>query len=368
MPYKVRTPSTRFFKSVFSFFETRGGFMFVIFFGRLFRRVTPAFAEPYKIDRSGFFPQIFWLIFIAAIFYCFFLTAIFTITSGTFSLNLGPSLGFLEDRWNMFLYFLICPAYVTLCIRMVILALERESDNNKAYIQHTLSTQTKRLFLNIFLITVFSSILITNYVKDALDPSVVFVDYWFVENISGIRRLNGAGLYYIVLNFSLLFVTFLGGSAFISISLDGIGLSKILLMEKTDFKTYKARLDRLVHAYYLGVYLVACYAINIIIWKHSPLGATFNIHIAGAAFTAIGIFFVTVPRRFIEHRWAEYCARLNVQESIEIEHQEIIPPEQASKINILQLLILAGWFPNFYNISDYINLYYWINLFFGNSS
>src|SRR5690606_38969157 len=115
-----------------------------------------------------------------------------------------------------------------------------------------------------------------------------------------------------------------------------------------------------------GVALVACYALNIIIWKHSPLGNTANIHIAGAMLTLLGLFFVTIPRRFIEHAWAEYCFRKSSSmENQSIEHQEVIPSDASRNINTLQVLIVAGWLPNFYEIENYISPYYWLNLVFG---
>ncbi len=368
MQYKVRATTLRLYRAIFSVIDTRGGLAVALFFGHIFRGFTPAFAEPYRIEQSGRFLS--WttgFIFVAALIHTLFLTMAVTAYYGTFNEIPGSPLGFIEDKWNIALYSIICPAYVTLCIRMIILAMERDASVDHCCVEHSTDSQARRLFVSLFTITLLSSVLITSYVSDALDPKVISVDYWFIETIDGVRRLNGAGLFYIVLNFCLLFLTFLGGSAFISISIDGIQLSRKLVEAHPDlnFKSFRQRLDRLVFGYYLGVGLVVCYALNIIIWKHSPLGETANIHIAGAILTILGIFFVTVPRRFIEHTWAVYCVRRS--ESLgeeEVEHQEIISSEASRNINTVQFLCVAGWLPNFYEFNSYIDPYYWMDLFF----
>ena len=359
MSYRARDLSLLLYQKFFDAIEYRGGKRVVLIFGRIFGGCTPAFAEPYRIERTGgLWNWLSALIYVAAFVHCLILTAVLAALNGTFLPVPGNSIEFLEDKWNIFLYAVVCPAYVTLCIRLVLLAMERDPVESSGAHQCSTSEQTRRLFLCLFLICLFSSVLITNYVNDALDPSVVARKYWFVEESGDYRRLNSAGLYYIVLNFSLLFVTFLGGAAFISISIDGIRLSRALVNSSVDmdFKTYKQRLDRLVVAYFWGVLLVACYAVNIIVWKHSPLGDTANIHLAGAVLTILGIFFVTVPRRFIEHVWSTYCARKfgKSGDDESAEHQDIVPIDKSRAINTIQALCIVGWLPNFYKFDDYV--------------
>lgn len=369
MSYRARDLLSLFYQKFFEAIEYRGGKKVVLIFGRIFSGCTPAFAEPYRIERTG--GLLNWLsalIYAGALAHCLVLTSALALLNGTFLRVPGDSIEFLEDRANIFFYAIICPTYVTLCVRLILLAMERGAVDSFSAPNCSTSEQIKRLFLCLFLISLFSSVLITNYVNDALDPTVVTRKYWFVEQFEGYRRLNSAGLYYIVLNFSLLFITFLGGAAFISISIDGIKLSRNLLNSgvEINFKTYKQQLDRLVIAYFWGVLLVASYAVNIIVWKHSPLGGTANIHLAGAMLTLLGIFFVTVPRRFIEHAWSSYCARRNSKghDDESSEHQDIVPHDKSRIITIINGLCIAGWLPNFYKFDDYVNPYYWFRLIF----
>ena len=368
MNYRARGITLLLYQKLFDAAERRGGVRVALLFGRIFSGCTPAFAEPYRIERTGsLWNRLSLQIYVAALVHCLGLTIALTWLNGTLMPAPGTSIELFEDKWNLFLYAVICPMYVTLCIRLVLLAMERDPAPVEAGC--TPSGQSKRLFLSLFLISVFSSVLITGYVNDALNPDVVDRAYWFVEAQLGLRRLNSAGLYYIVLNFSLLFLTFLGGAAFISVSIDGIQLSHGLLQSGSDidFGVYKQRLDRLVLAYYWGVLLVACYAVNIIVWKHSPLGGTANIHLAGAMLTLLGIFFVTVPRRFIEHAWAAYQARKQQASGDgELpEHQDILPAETSRVINVVQTLCIVGWLPNFYEIQSYVDPYVWFERLFG---
>ena len=337
---------------------------------RTFTACTPAFAAPYQIAQTGnLLTPLSAAIFGAAFVQCFILTGALSWLSGTLTGAPGRSVGFFDDKWNIFLYTLICPAYVTLCVRLVLLSMGRDPDDTTRAPASTTSAQAKRLFACVFLACLFSSILITNYVADAINPAVVRPVYWFLDSSTGIRRLNSAGLYYIVLNFTLLFITFLGGAAFIGISIDGIRLSRALLDSATpiDFRTYGKRLNRLVVAYFFGTLLVFFYAINIIVWKESPLGGTANIDIAGAMLTALGIFFVAIPKRFIEHAWATYTARGRaVAEDEEGQPRALpLPRSWTRSIWVANVLCIGGWFPYFYGIRDYIDPYYWLQQAFG---
>lgn len=264
-----------FYRALFNWLERRNRHAFKVlrFLERTFTACTPAFAAPYQIAESGkLLTPLSGAIFGAAFVHCFLLTAAMSLLSGTFWKVPGSSVEFTEDIWNFALYLVICPAYVTLCIRLVLLSMERDPQNLRP-LTNTTSGQTRRVFVCLFFVYVFSSVLITSYVNDALTPEVVKPAYWFVDSTAGVRRLNAAGLYYIVLNFALLFITFLGGAAFIGISIDGIRLSRELLDSEApiDFDIYKLRVERLLVAYFFGTLLVACYAINIFVWQRSPL-------------------------------------------------------------------------------------------------
>jgi hypothetical protein len=322
---------------------------------QVFTACTPAFAAPYQIAQSGkLLTPLSGAIFCAALVQCLVLTATMAGLSGTFFRVAGCSVEFVEDKWNFWLYLLVCPAYVTLCIRLVLLSMERDPGQLRPLAGST-AGQTRRVFLCVFLVSIFSSLLITNYVNDAMNPAVVEPAYWFIDSVGGVRRLNGAGLYYIVLNFALLFVTFLGGAAFISISIDGIRLSRELLDSGTHIEhdIYALRLNRLLVAYFFGTLLASCYSINIFIWQESPLGATGNIHVAAAALTALGIFFVAIPKQYIDYVWARFAERRDAdigQRGLEPASIPLPHPHWGLGILVANVMWISTWMGGYYEI------------------
>ena len=325
-----------------------------------FTFVTPAFAAPYQIAHSSkLLTPLSGAIFCAALVQCLFLTGFMAGLSGTWRAMPGCSVEFREDKWNILLYLLVCPAYVTLCVRLVLLSMERDPGQLGPLAEST-AGQTRRVFLCLFLVSVFSSVLITNYVNDAMDSTVVEPAYWFVDSVAGIRRLNAAGLYYIVLNFALLFITFLGGAGFIAVSIDGIRLARELLDSgrPIELDIYELRVKRLLHAYFFGTLLAAAYSINIYIWQLSPLGATKNIHVAATALTALGIFFVAIPKQYIDYVWARYAERRDAdigQRGLEPAGVRMPHPQWGRVIYWANVMWLGTWFAGYYGLGEYLD-------------
>ncbi len=361
-PDVVATVYRHFFRAL----QWPAGVWVALWFGNVFRRCTPDFPEPFRLEPAMPRRAVNIAILSAVMFFCLGMTAVLAAVSGTLLPAPGADvLPWRKDRWNLFLYAFVCPAYVLLCIRLLILALERPAGAPSG---PPATPVTVRLFASVFLIVLFSSVLITNYISDASDPTVIATRYWFFDDRNGVRVLNAAGLYYIVLNFSLLVLTFVGGASFISISIDGMSMARTLAdpSRDVDFEQFKQRIDRLVRAYRYGVGLVFCYALNLIIWKFSPLGQTANIQIAGALFTAIGLFFVAIPRRFVQHVWADYCSRRASLASggrNDEPYRDILSNKDNLLLGVLQVVCIGGWFDTFYEVS--LDPAHYIGLFFG---
>lgn len=355
-------PFKTLFRMLFNLLGRPGGWAVRMTGGvaRLFTACTPAFAAPYQIAQSGkLLTPLSAAIFVAALIQCLLLTALMSGLSGTFDAVPGCSVEFREDEWNFWLYLLVCPAYVTLCIRLVLLSMERDPGQLRP-LAGTTASQTRRVFLCVFLVSMFASLAITNYVNDAMNPAVVEPSYWFLDVINGVRRLNGAGLYYVVLNFALLFITFLGGAAFISISIDGIRLSRELFDSGTpmELPTYTLRLNRLLVAYFFGTLLAACYSINIFIWQDSPLGTTRNIHIAAAALTALGIFFVSIPKQYIDYVWTKFAERRDAEigrRGLEPASVPLPHPRWGTSIVVANVMWLSTWLGGYYDVGEYLD-------------
>jgi hypothetical protein len=363
--YEAPDVVTVVYRHAFRALEWRGLRALPHWLAGVLRRCTPAFADPFRLPPGPPRRGIDAAILAATMFLCLGMTGALAAVSGTW----WPAgdvkvLHWASDRWNIVLYAVVCPAYVLLCLRLLILAIERPPAESAV----PAPPPVLRLFVSIFLIVLFSSLLITSYVADAADPVVTARRYWFFDESNGVRVLNAAGLYYIVLNFSLLVTTFVGGASFIAVSIDGMALARTLTADApvADFDQFRQRIERLVRAYRLGVWLVFWYAVNLIVWKFSPLGQGANLQIAGALFTLIGLFFVAVPRRFVQHVWAGYCARraaASGQPCSDEVYQDVIATRDRRVIGLLQLLCIGGWFDVFYEVP--LNPAHYLGLLFG---
>jgi hypothetical protein len=325
------------------------------------RKITPGVDLNYLRPIVPIWGKLDWFIYFLSAFFCFGLTAILCAISGTLINEQSDprKISFFSDIWNITFYIAICPLYVTFCIRLILLLLEGprarvEVNEEKGEILYVDQIRN-RTILSLSAIFLLSSLLITNYISDAVK---IEKTYWFLTEIAQVRTLNVVGFYYIVLNFSLLFLTFLGGASFISISIDDMRVAKNVIDSDRplEFKTYKRRLERLIKAYIFGAFLTILYGLNMLIWKWSPLGENSNLAIGGAAFTVIGLFFVAIPKRYIQHVWAEYDFQKETiagQDDEEGHYKNVITNWKVLWIiNIGITTVLSGWFFEFYDLKE----------------
>lgn len=244
-------------------------------------------------------------------FFCFCFTALICWSQGTLYGSDPNRLYFLKDRWNIILYVVVCPVYVALSCRLIIVTFKHWaalSDFAHELAPASRPPEARRLSLALFTIFLLCAFFITNYMYDVLDPNNVKTLYWFMnEAAGGPRTLNRAGYYYVVLNFSLLFITALGIFCFFSLALEVIWVGNGIKTGKvSDFRILRKKLDSFTEAYVIAKLLAADYIVNAFIWKASPLGQTANLRAAGLVLTAVGVFFLAVPRLYVELKWFQY--------------------------------------------------------------
>lgn len=144
--------------------------------------------------------------------------------------------------------------------------------------------------------------------------------YWFFDEKLGQRVLNKAGIYYVFLNATLLFITAMAAFCYIAISIEMFGIGKnisrsVFFLEPgqaaADFdkilseKEEKIRrtLSDFSYSYIMAKLLVFAYAVNITIWQISPAGQVKNVHSAIIAVMIIGIVFLIIPRLYLNSKW-----------------------------------------------------------------
>lgn len=259
--------------------------------------------------------ELFFVSYGLAFFFCFAVTAGLCLVEGTFQGTLASRRYFLQDGWNIVLYVFVCPTYVALSCSLIGLTIREWSlladyADAKAT-PDTRRRSSKRLYAVFFLALLICTAFITNYMHDILNPAPEVASvarlYWFMGDTGSIpRSLNRVGYYYLVLNFALLFITLVGCACFLSLAAEVLRAGSANTVDKIDsFEALQVKLESFTRAYLLTKGLAAAYAVNVVVWAVSPLGKTDNLLLAQIALTIVGVFFVAVPRQYIELKWFE---------------------------------------------------------------
>ena len=296
-----------------------GGFMpraLKRMFAQVFLTISPSI--PVDLRRgvgTSVTKELFIVSYGFAFFFCFLVTAFLCLLEGTLIGTDESKRYFVQDGWNIILYTLVCPTYVALSCGLIALTITEwsvladyaDAKTNPDAHRHS----PKRLYLVFFFAMLLCTIFITNYMQDVLNPigddATVARVYWFMKDLGeGNRTLNRVGYYYVVLNFTLLFLTILGVACFLSLAAEVMRAGTAHSVQRIDsFEILHVRLESFTKAYLLTKGLAASYAANVFVWAVSPLGKTDNLLLAQIALTIVGVFFVAVPRQYIELKWYE---------------------------------------------------------------
>lgn len=246
--------------------------------------------------------------FLLSLFFTLVMTGLVSLVSGTFWPDGDPMrLNLLEDRWNLALYALICPAYVAVCILMLGASISYWSKTlpGPGAPVHLASVRNWRFLISLALCLLVASVLVVNYIFDTVfnGPEAL---YWFLERPSVI---NKAGFYYVILNYSLLLITAVSIFAYIGTVLSALSEIGQLSITRNTAKDRKALLASIDHIndfweiMILARILAALYITNTFIWKFSPLGdgTATNLWIAVAIITLIGVIGTLLPK-FVANR------------------------------------------------------------------
>ena len=282
--------------------------------------------------------------FIAGLFFSLLLTAGFTLIDGTFSGSDPARLYFSQDKWNISLYIFVTPTYIALSVWMMVLTIRHWSEI--AEFRGSLGGKEqhpRRLGLALVIGFGLCAMAITNYVTDALDPEKTELLYWFANEINGVRVLNRTGYYYLVLNFGFLFLTLLAVAAFFTLCVEVFRVGRLLGKGVAiEFEKLRMQLETFTTAYLIAKLLAAIYMVNAFIWKASPLGSSSNILVAGLALTIIGVFFISIPRMYIELKWFQ-LASLTTDEDTEGLYKDIRPVHVRMWAHVLDVFIIGGF-------------------------
>jgi len=295
---------------------------------------------------------------VAAFFFCFIVTAVLCAIEGTLYGNEQGRLYFLEDWWNIVLYVVICPAYVCTGVCIIITTIQHWSHTNEFARQLAGAGPSPpaggRFGLALTAILLTCGLAMSSYMYDSLNSATVQTLYWFMEEGGAVRALNRVGFYYIALNFGLLFITALAVFCFFSLAMDAMWAGKSLTAGGVrEFRVLRDKLTAFTQVYLMTKAIAALYMINTIIWKDSPLGgggATVNIVVAGGLLTLIGVFFIAVPRLYVELKWFEYKLMAATDPDSEPSFDDLRPRGVRLGSHLIDVLVIGAFVSAFWGI------------------
>ncbi len=258
---------------------------------------------------------------------------------------------FLEDWWNIVLYSFICPIYVGLTCWLIVIVVKKSAEltefKNLELSENIIlpkRSNIKPILLGLLILSV-AFLLTSNYINDIMSLVDQKKYYWFLTTD---HELRGLGVYYFLLNFSLLIVTLIALTFFMSIYSLVMEIGRTLEKKKNivgiEFDILKTKLSAFTEAYIVTKGIIAAYIANIWIWADSPLGKgiTDNFEIAVILLAVIGIFIVSIPRYFVELQWYNLKLRSN-QSSVDIRYEDIRSFTVKNIAHILDWLFIGGF-------------------------
>lgn len=297
--------------------------------------------------------QIFWSAAAVTFLLCFVTTGIWASCIGKFSGTESQVRYFLADWHNLILYAVVCPTYVGLATVLIatviggyweLRRLEEEVGSGELEI----SRVRWRVPALVLFILAVALTLTSLYISDVTNFDKVGYAYWFVDRIesSSILRLNSLGVYYFLLNFILLLVTLISLAFFMSAFAATVRVASALVHVQNDSpliaQSMKTKLQTFVGAYLAAKLQVGAYIINFWIWEKSPLGNNGNIIITHIFLVLIGVFFLAIPRDYIQLQWHRYKLRYPSHEHEEMNVDNLIEGRAAVWATAVDQLLISS--------------------------
>jgi hypothetical protein len=258
----------------------------------------------------------------------------------------SATIQFLEDKWNVFLYLFVCPAYVSLCFH--IMGLAGKHWGRRTTIGDTPRVKKRRrsrLFFATLLVTAFSIMFVTNFLFDAVHaPSTyhgIVVKYWYLQAAGGQPVLNQAGFFYVILNFILISITFLAVFAYVALLLDALStVASLELGQCANAREIVIELDPYLSAMLVAKWVAAVYIVNIFVWSFSPGSSATS---ANLAFSVGGVVLVgwlgtMFPRIYLERRLRLYRRQCE-EAGVAAEDLQLLPARSMRSAKVVDFLL-----------------------------
>jgi hypothetical protein len=287
---------------------------------------------------------------------CFVAVLVWSMVDGTFSGNERGHLYFSHDLTNIINYAILCPAYVGLSAQLVVLLVlcwgHLSSPSGITPSEASPQLPRASIGLTIFIVFTIAAATTVNFMWECLNPNVYPQIGWWIRIApdGSSRMLSPLGIYYALLNFTLLSVCLIAALAFLSLFFLCVRVGTLIksqpLSSKLDFESLRTTLSEFTQAYIVFKLLAVTLVLNAYTWKYARMQSSFLFNAMCAALVLFGVFFISVPRYYIELEWFRFRVRraFAIGDSYSLERDDIRPFPVRFTSWICDGIILSGFF------------------------
>jgi hypothetical protein len=291
-------------------------------------------------------------------FFCFVVTAAWTTLDGTFSGTDSCRMYFSHDVTDLINFGVICPIYVGLSIQLVVLFLRcwgRLASPSGLVVEGAPRLPFASMGTSMFLILSISTAGTVNYIRETLNPAVLQKVGWWVGHVApdGSRVLSPLGIYYALMNFTLLSICIMAALAFMSLFFLCIRFGKIVGNQPTegsiDIETIRGMLSDFTQAYIVLKLLAITLVANVYTWGLESLKGSLNFFALNLVLVLFGVFLISVPRYYIELEWFRFRVRRSQANNApdSLESDDLRPCSGRFVGWVADSLVLSGFFFSF---------------------
>lgn len=292
-------------------------------------------------------------------FFSFLVIAVWTAVTGMFHGSDPNRVYFGRDGANLINYLILCPIWVGLSVALVVLACQswvRLTTDPLLSGSHGARSPRLPLGLAFFVVIGCSAGFTCNFISECLNPAVYGKVYWFISSVNetGQRIIGPLGVYYSLLTYSFFLTGFSATVALIPLFAIAAEAGRCFRAPSTtapaSFDALRESLSDFMNAYVVAKALTVVMMLNYFTWRWMEPRHSINVVALGILLTLVGLFFVSVPRYYIELEWYELSVRRAqaAGEPIPIESGDLRSRNVRLFAHLVDSLLIGGFISSFF--------------------
>jgi hypothetical protein len=294
---------------------------------------------------------------------CFGVTAIWSAVEGTWSGSDPNRMYLSRDLTDMLNFSIVCPLYVGFGCALITACVRgwgqlRELEGSPTHAELALprwNSKSLGLPAIAFIVLLAAGLFTANFMNETLNPAIYPKAFWYVSGIAvnSERHIGALGVYYTLLMFSLLAFSLFALAFVFAGFLAGIRIGDAIERDGTrrpvSVEELRIRLSTFTQIYILTKLLAAAYMANALTWKWEHPVRSVNFNLLGVLLTAFGIYFISIPRYYIELQWYEAKVKYSdLTSNVSEEYDDIRPWTVRNIAGVVDTLIIGGFFVTFW--------------------